>query len=217
MIDTRIRRPDNSATAHSPFIRPSIRRSCAKEITPASLLEQLRPPTDQKAWKRLVKLYTPLLYAAARQLGLQDSDAADLVQNVFLVLVHKLPEFRYDRDKSFRGWLRTILLNKWRESKRRSTVVPVQATDAALNQLAGSDLADLFAETEYRHHVVHRALQLMQAEFEPATWKACWECVVAGRPAADVASELGLSVNAVYLAKSRVLRRLHQDLTGLLD
>jgi RNA polymerase sigma-70 factor (ECF subfamily) len=187
------------------------------ETTPASLLEQLRRPRDQKAWNRLVQLYTPLLYAAARRLGLQDADAADLVQNVFLVLVHKLPEFRYDHDKSFRAWLRTILLNKWRESKRRCSLAPVQATEAALARLTGPDLADLFAETEYRHHVVHRALRLMQTEFEPATWKACWQCVVAGRPAADVAGELGLSVNAVYLAKSRVLRRLHQDLAGLLD
>src|SRR5439155_714941 len=64
---------------------------------------------------------------------------------------------------------------------------------------------------------VGRALRIMQAEFQPATWKACWECVVAGRPPEAVAAELGISVNAVYLAKSRVLRRLHEELRGLLD
>ena len=72
-------------------------------------------------------------------------------------------------------------------------------------------------EEEYRRYLVRRALGLMQAEFEPATWKACWEFVVHDRPAAEVAAELGLSVNAVYLAKSRVLRRLRAELRGLLD
>jgi RNA polymerase sigma-70 factor (ECF subfamily) len=54
-------------------------------------------------------------------------------------------------------------------------------------------------------------------EFQPVTWKACWEFVVCDRKADDVASELGVSVNAVYLAKSRVLRRLREELAGLLD
>jgi RNA polymerase sigma-70 factor (ECF subfamily) len=73
------------------------------------------------------------------------------------------------------------------------------------------------SETEYRHWLVGRALELMRAEFQPTTWKACWECVVNSRPAADVAAELGISVGAVYMAKSRVLSRLRQELTGLLD
>lgn len=73
------------------------------------------------------------------------------------------------------------------------------------------------AEAEYRCHLVHRALELMQAEFQTVTWKACWECVVRDRTAAEVAAELGITVNAVYLAKSRVLRRLREELQGLLD
>jgi RNA polymerase sigma-70 factor (ECF subfamily) len=75
----------------------------------------------------------------------------------------------------------------------------------------------LFDEAEYRARLVARALELMQAEFQPTTWKACWELVVAGRPAADVARELGISENAVHLAKGRVLRRLRKELEGLLD
>ena len=70
---------------------------------------------------------------------------------------------------------------------------------------------------EYQHHLVNRALLMMQADFEESTWKACWEMVVAGRPAASVAAELGLSVGAVYAAKFRVLKRLRRDLEGLLD
>jgi RNA polymerase sigma-70 factor (ECF subfamily) len=74
-----------------------------------------------------------------------------------------------------------------------------------------------FEEAEYRQHLARRALELMQAEFPPATWKACWEVVVAGRPAAEVAAELAISIDSVYAAKSRVLRRLRQELAGLLD
>ena len=74
-----------------------------------------------------------------------------------------------------------------------------------------------FEEAEYRRFVVQRALDLMQAEFPQATWQACWQYVVLGRPPAEVAAGLALSVNAVYLAKSRVLRRLHQELDGFIE
>jgi RNA polymerase sigma-70 factor (ECF subfamily) len=79
--------------------------------TPASLLHRLRQPNAVDAWPRFVELYTPLLYYWAKRLGLQQQDAADLVQDVFVLLVQKLPEFAYDRHKSFRGWLRTVTLN----------------------------------------------------------------------------------------------------------
>ena len=88
---------------------------------------------------------------------------------------------------------------------------------AALSDLPAAEEAPFFEEEEYRQVLVHRALALMQAEFQPATWRACWEFVVRDRPAAEVAGELGLSVNAVYLAKSRVLRRLREQFDGLLD
>jgi RNA polymerase sigma-70 factor, ECF subfamily len=185
--------------------------------TSVSLLERLRQPGEAEAWARLVELYTPLLYYWACKMGLQEQDAADLVQDVFTVLVQKLPEFQYDRHKSFRGWLRTILCNKWRDQQRRSAAFPCSHDEAALANLAGPDAPEPFWETEYRQQLVGRALELMQAEFQPATWKACWEAVVSGRPAADVAAELGMSVAAVYAAKSRVLRRLRQQLDGLLD
>jgi RNA polymerase sigma-70 factor (ECF subfamily) len=183
--------------------------------TSASLLERLRQPNQEQAWTRFVQLYTPLLFHWARRLGLRDADAADLVQDVLTLLVRKLPEFRYDSRKSFRAWLRTVTLNSWRNRSRR--IEPLRAAHPSdLDGLAGADEADLLSETEYQHWLVGRALELMQAEFQPSTWKACWECVVAGRPAAEVAAELGLSVGAVYMAKSRVLSRLRQELTDLL-
>lgn len=183
--------------------------------TPASLLDRLRLPDQQSAWARFVQLYAPLLFHWARRLGLRDDDAADLVQDILTLLVRKLPEFRYDPRKSFRAWLRTITLNCWRNRGRR-VELPHEAHPPALDGLAGRDEADLLSETEYRQWLVGRALELMQKEFQPTTWKACWECVVSGRPAAEVARELGISVGAVYMAKSRVLSRLRQELTDLL-
>jgi len=185
--------------------------------TSVSLLERLRQPGEAQAWARLVELYTPLLYSWACRMGLQESDAADLVQDVFAVLVQKLPEFLYDRNKSFRGWLRTILFNKWRDQRRRAVVIPCANEEPILANLTGPDQLEAMWEAEYRQHVVGRALELMQAEFQPTTWRACWEAVVSGRPAAEVAKALGISVDSVYAAKSRVLRRLRQQLDGLLD
>jgi RNA polymerase sigma-70 factor (ECF subfamily) len=183
--------------------------------TPASLLERLRLPDQQSAWVRFVQLYTPLLLHWARRLGLRDDEAADLVQDVLTLLVQKLPEFRYDKSKSFRAWLRTVTLNCWR-NRRRRVALPHEPHPPALDELAGDDRADLLGEEEYRHWLVGRALELMRAEFQPTTWKACCEVVVSGRPAAEVAAELGLSVGAVYMAKSRVLSRLRQELADLL-
>jgi RNA polymerase sigma-70 factor (ECF subfamily) len=184
--------------------------------TPASLLERLRQPAQEAAWARFVQLYTPLLFAWARRLGLRDADAADLVQEVLMLLVRKLPEFTYDRNRSFRAWLRTVTLNCWRNRCRRAEL-PRAAGPFDLDDLAGPNTTDAVSETEYRQWLVGRALELMRAEFQPTTWKACWECVVSGRPAADVATELGIGVGAVYMAKSRVLSRLRQELTGLLE
>jgi RNA polymerase sigma-70 factor, ECF subfamily len=182
------------------------------QTTSVSLLERLRQPADQLAWTRFVDLYTPLLLQWARRAGLQESDAADLIQDVFQLLLRKLPEFAYDQQKSFRGWLRTVLLNQWRTRLRRRTEQPLDEAGAV--EPAGEDG---LAEEEYRNYLVGRALQIMQRDFQPATWQACWEHVGRGRPAAEVAAELGLTVKAVYLAKARVLRRLRQELDGLCD
>jgi RNA polymerase sigma-70 factor (ECF subfamily) len=184
--------------------------------TPVSLLERLRQPDKRDAWDRFVKLYTPLLYYWARRAGLDEPDAADLVQEVFAVLVKTLPEFRYDPCRSFRSWLRTITLNKWRERQRRVGTRREEGNED-LSGLAGEDPAEALWEAEYRQHLVQRALEVMQSEFQPATWKACWSMVVEDRPATDVAAELGLSPGAVRSAKFRVLTRLREELQGLLD
>jgi RNA polymerase sigma-70 factor (ECF subfamily) len=182
--------------------------------TPVSLLERLRDPMAD-AWEQFVQLYTPLLYAWAARAGLQEADAADLVQEVMLLLLAKLPEFRYDPAQSFRAWLRTVTLNKLRELARRGSLPLTHDGSAA--DLAGPDHLEAFWESEYRQHLVGQALRLMQTEFRPTTWQACWEHLANGRPAAEVGAELGLSAGAVRAATFRVLTRLRQRLAGLLD
>ncbi len=183
--------------------------------TPVSLLEQLRRPDEQAAWVEFVRLYGPLLFYWARKAGLQESDAADLTQEVFAVLVQKLPEFRYDECKNFRAWLRTIALNKWRDTCRQRARHPAG--------LDGRDFADVpapeqsFTEEEYRGQLMVQALEVLRPEFRPATWKAFEEHGVAGRRAEDVARELGMTVGGVYAAKFRVMGRLRSYLQGLLE
>jgi RNA polymerase sigma-70 factor (ECF subfamily) len=184
--------------------------------THGSLLEELHQSSNQDAWDYFVRLYTPLMQLWARRLGLSGSDADDLVQDVFTVLVEKLPEFRYDPRRRFRAWLWTILANKARERRRRPGLVcPLDPDD--LVDPASPDPASEIAESEYRDYLIRRALELIQHEFQPATWQAFWECCMTDQPATVVAAKLGMSIDAVYNAKSKVLRRLRRDLEGLLD
>jgi RNA polymerase sigma-70 factor (ECF subfamily) len=185
------------------------------QSTPLSLLERLRRPDDRAAWSQFVRLYTPLLYHWARGTGLSEAHAADLLQDVFTTLLQELPRFEYQPGKSFRAWIRTILLNRWRTLQRQRSPRPVPPEQ--LDGRPGVADPDLPGEAEERRELVRRALTLIEGDFAPATWRAFREYVLADRPAEDVARELGLTVNAVYLARARVLRRLREQLTGLVD
>jgi RNA polymerase sigma-70 factor, ECF subfamily len=181
--------------------------------TPVSLLERLRSPADADAWVRFVRLYTPFLYHWARRRGLPPDDTADLVQEVFAQLLKALPTFAYDPKRSFRAWLAVVVGNKWRELNRKRRPQTVPAADLA--ERPGPD--DDFDDREYRAHIAGRALRLIRDEFAAPTWQAFWGVVVDGRPANEVATELGLTPNAVYLARGRVLRRLRAELAGLVE
>jgi RNA polymerase sigma-70 factor (ECF subfamily) len=111
----------------------------------------------------------------------------------------------------------TVTLNKHRERMRKRPAPAVHEGVEDAPQAAVCDDVEAFSEAEYRNYLVQRATQLMRGEFQPQTWQAFWEFVVEDRPAAEVGQRLGISENAVYLAKGRVLRRLRQELKGLLD
>jgi RNA polymerase sigma-70 factor (ECF subfamily) len=181
------------------------------------LLRRLREPAPDAAWKRFVALYAPLIFHWGRRQGLDATDAADLVQEVLAVLVVKLPEFQHDPTRRFRGWLRTITVNKARDFHRRQAVRPVTGAEGPIADAAVDNPIDLFDEAEYRGFLVARAIDLMRAEFQETTWQACWMHVAEGLPAAEVGRELGMTANAVHVAKCRVMRRLREELAGLLE
>lgn len=182
------------------------------QATPVSLLERLRTPQDADAWDHFVELYSPLLFHWAKRLGQQDSDAADLVQDVFLLLWRKLPQFRYDPSKRFHAWLRTLFLNRARQRFHQRGPAP---TDQAADLPAAYE--NLMEEGEYQRYLLHRALQLIERDFSAAHVAAFREFVLLGRPVGDVARELGLSTGAIYCIKSRILSRLRQQVAPLLD
>lgn len=182
--------------------------------TPPSLLERIRKPHEEQAWNRFVALYTPYIFSLARRAGVGRDEATDVVQDILLLLTRKMPEFEYDPQRSFRAWLRTVVIHRVRELARRRTVPLVDAPER-LDLIEASERESV-EEVEFHRHLLARALRVMQREFSATTWRACWEHVVSGRTARDVGAELGISEGAVYVAKCRVLRRLREELKGLL-
>ena len=171
---------------------------------------------DQSAWQEFVKIYTPLIFSWARKIGLPDNDASDLVQEVLLLTFEKLPNFSYDRSSSFRGWLRTITINKYREKRRRLSAQQAIASHSILEQLQPVDIAQSTWDIDYARMLVAQAMQPMRADFAEATWAAL-ELVVGKQVSVnDAAEETGVSPWTIYAAKSRLLKRLRDELKGLL-
>ncbi|MDX1967548.1 MAG: sigma-70 family RNA polymerase sigma factor [Planctomycetaceae bacterium] len=187
------------------------------DSTSVSLFRRLREPQPDAAWQRFVDLYGPLIFRWGCQKGLSATDAADLVQDVLATLLVKLPEFEYDPTRRFRGWLRTIVVNRACDLRRRNARLPANAADEVLAQLTVVEDVDLFLDAEYCRLLVHRALELLRSEFSSATWEAGRRQLLEGVRAGDAAQQLGLSLNAAYLAKSRLLSRLREELAGLME
>ncbi|MEM7313227.1 MAG: sigma-70 family RNA polymerase sigma factor [Planctomycetota bacterium] len=188
------------------------------DTTSISLLQRLRQSDENAAWERFVKIYSPLIFHWGKRNGLTATDSADLVQDVMAFLVTRLPEFEYDSNQRFRGWLRTVVVNKARDRHRRNGVRPKSADHSdQFEHISVESDADLFEEEQYRKFVVQRAKQLIESDFDPISWQACWMAVTDGRSAGEVGRELGMTANAVRVSKSRVLRRLREELDGLLD
>ena len=191
--------------------------------TSATLLERLRDRTDAEAWQRLVELYTPLLSGWLRRHALQAADVDDLVQEVLAAVAREAPHFQHSgRTGAFRHWLRTILANRLREFWRSRQARPAATGDsdfaAMLDQLEDPDsgISRLWNQ-EHDQHIVRRLLALIEPQFTSSTWQAFHRVVLDGAPPDTVAAELGLTVNAVFIAKSRVLQRLREEGRELLD
>ena len=185
--------------------------------TPVSLLQRLRAGGDAEDWDRFIRLVTPLILSWARGAGLREENVRDVTQEVFLTCHRKLSTFSYDKTQSFHGWLRTMTFNKVCDFRKSPATRPLAPGDAGLSGVAAPDDASATAEEEYRRYVVGRALRVIRADFPSKTWKAFWEHRVCRRPAEVGGGELGMSANAVYAAALRVLTRLREELTGLID
>ncbi|HTI52243.1 MAG TPA: sigma-70 family RNA polymerase sigma factor [Planctomycetaceae bacterium] len=191
----------------SPFRHPIL------PATSLNLLLRLRQSSDQQAWERFVDLYTPLMYRWALQAGAQPADAADLVQDVLVSLLRVLPTFEYDRQKSFRAWLRTVLTNKWRESWRHK-LLPTAGGDALAHVVEPAP-GVAWSDAQEQAALCRQALELIRPEFSAATWGAFMATFFDGRPVSDICQTHALTPNAVYLARGRVLARLREELDGV--
>ena len=176
---------------------------------------------DAEAWRRLSELYGPVVYGWVRAAGFKEHDAADIVQEVFRAVFSSLDRFRRDRPTdSFRGWLSTIAHRRACDHLRKRAGQPAAAggteAQAMLQELPERLPEDGLPEDANSHaDLIRRALELVRPEFAERTWQACMQTTVEGRRPADVAADLEMTVGAVYVARSRVLKRLKTELEGL--
>jgi RNA polymerase sigma-70 factor (ECF subfamily) len=189
-------------------------------ITRSSLLIGLKSGDDE-AWRRLSVLYGPVVYQWCLKYGVYREDAEDVVQEVFRTVSEKISAFRHDRDgDTFRGWLWTITRHKLGDCIRRAKRAEhgVGGTEA-LHRLDSVPLPedDSNVPSSDMRMLYRRVLALIQAEFEERTWTAALRVIVEEVSPRDVATEMEMSVNSVYLAKSRVLRRVREELGEVED
>ncbi len=184
--------------------------------TSLSLLDRLKQAApDAPDWRHLQEIYLPLIRSWLCRFPAVRAEADDLAQEVLIVLVRELPVFERRHDGAFRAWLRQITLNRVRacqKARHRRGLAGGAAMEGLLAQLedSGSDLARQWDE-DHDRHVLNRLLDLVQRDFRPRTWEAFRRFVLDGRPAAQVAAELGMSETAVLQAKARVLKRLRAE------
>lgn len=185
------------------------------EVTRPSLLLRIRDHRDEAAWEEFVKLYTPLIFRFARHRGIQETDAATVAQDVLVTVARNIHSFEYDRRSgSFRNWLKVVTRSRlsdfFRAEQRHVAGSGDSNIHAAIDQQADPAEQELW-EQEYRRSLFEWAVDRIRDDFESSTWQAFWQTSVNDRETAVVAEELGISVGAVYIARSRVLARLRLE------
>lgn len=189
-------------------------------VTRATLLLRIRDAQDRVAWGEFVQLYAPLIHSYGMHRGMQDADAADLVQDVMRQVSRSMPDFDYDRSRgSFRGWLLTVTRNALRKTAKRNSRQASGSGDThvhgLLEQQPEAAHDDEEWDREYRRNLFQWAAERVKPDFREASWQAFWRTVVEGREIEPVAQELNLSVGAVYIARSRLLARIRQEVEAV--
>lgn len=189
--------------------------------TSLSLIERLKAAAPEASdWGRLQGIYLPMIEGWLRRVPGLGDEAADLAQQVLIIMCREIPRFDWQREGSFRAWLRQVTVNQVRNYRRARLRRPAAGLDHAegfLDRLS-DPAGDLAREWDRDHdkHVVAKLLALVQDDFNPKTWQAFQRFGVDGEPAAKVAADLGMTENSVILAKARVLKRLRQEAGDLL-
>jgi RNA polymerase sigma-70 factor (ECF subfamily) len=190
--------------------------------TSVSLLVRLRDPRDEAAWVRFVELYAPLVYGYARKQGLQDADAADLSQDVLAAVASAVGRLEYDPDRgAFRNWLFTIVrrrLSSWRSAQEsRCRLAGDSSTQELLEQCPAPDDEAARWQAECEDRLFVWACAEVRKDVTETTWQAFWRTALEEEPGKQVAADLGLSLAAVYRARSRVLARLKEMVQSVQD
>jgi len=191
--------------------------------TSLTLLQRLRD-NEPEAWRIMVQLYTPLIYHWCARGGVRGADAEDVVQEVFRVTATSLEKFRREREgDSFRAWLRAITRNMIHLHFRRANRQPqpsggtdafVHLQEVAQGQTPAPEEEDPPSELEALRL---RALELVRGQVEERTWRAFWLTAIEEHSPNEVAASLGVSASAVRVAKSRVLHRLREQFSELIE
>jgi RNA polymerase sigma factor (sigma-70 family) len=189
--------------------------------TRPSLLLRVRDARDTEAWQSFVDTYAPLVYRYARRRGLQDADAADLAQEVLLETARCLRSFVYQPERGrFRDWLGALTHRKlarfWARRKREAALTSEEPVEEVCDQSAAPPPDAEWTEA-FNAQVLQAALERVRPCFEPPTWRAFAGVWLNSRPAPEVADELNVPIEAVYLAKSRVLKRLREEVVLLAE
>ncbi len=183
--------------------------------TSVTLLDALKAGPSAPEWSRFVGLYEPVIKRWAINRGFNQSDSEDLTQEILLKLYHTLPDFLRQGSGSFRAWLFRLTVNAGYDYRRRVATRNLPSPDG-LSGLAEVPLSE-WDQTEYLRDLSRQGLETIRSEFSPSTMSAFWQTKIEGRSPAQVATELGISVGAVYSSVNRVLTRLRQVLQGLLE
>lgn len=189
-------------------------------VTSTTLLEGLRDPANQAVWLTFVGRYRPLIVRYGERLGLSAEDAEDVAQASLLAFCEAYRERRYERVRGrLREWLFGIVHNQvrnWQRRHARPEAVPETKAEGLLDGLESREGQEQLWEAEWRDSVARACLDLVRSEVQASTFEAFERFALEGRPAEEVAAELGLTPNAVYTAKRRVLRRV-RELRPLLE
>jgi RNA polymerase sigma-70 factor (ECF subfamily) len=190
--------------------------------TSPSLLARI-VANDQDAWRRLEELYAPLISRWCRRRGLDDADADDVRQEVFIAAFRGFGSFKREENGAFRRWLKTITNSKivdWHRRRGPGAAAGGSTAQEVLEQVESPTPPDPADDAEGKSDgllLYRRAFDLIRLDFEETTCQAFWKVAVEGRPARDVAEELGLTRGAVDAAKYRVLKRLREEFSDLIE